>query len=306
MVFGLNAQSEGLRINKSGSYGNGIVLDASNFLEYFDRDPEIKIIGMYLEGIKNGRRFFEVLRKVAANKPVVIWKGGTTADGGRAIASHTSSLAIPSVIWQALMKQCGAVSVGSMEELIDTLKMLLFCPLLPGNRMGAIGGQGGQSITITDMLASSGFEVPLLTPKSYNELSTFFSLVGGSYRNPVDTDVGQNRQQISRIFEILERDSNIDILMLITRTGNFMWRKELSEADISAVTSIRKKTSKPVIVILPYANPEEMIEARGIVLRLQEAGIPAFPTMERAVRALANTLAYTRFKKGMEEGLSCT
>ncbi len=297
VVFSRDAQSQGLLLNKSVSYGNGIVLDASNFLEYFGRDPAIKIIGMYLEGFKNGRRFFEVLRKVAQKKPVVIWKGGITMDGGRAIASHTGSLAVPTVIWQALIKQCGAVSVGTMEELIDTIKALLFLPPVFGDRVGVAGGQGGQSVTITDLLASACFKVPPLAQESYDQLAAFFSLIGGSYQNPLDTDVGHNRQHLARIFKILANDPNIDILMLLSRTGSLMWAKEISEADYSAVVSIRRKTTKPVIVVLPYSTPDEMTEARDIQARLQEGGVPAFPTMERAVRGLRNSLDYYRIKR---------
>jgi acyl-CoA synthetase (NDP forming) len=296
MSFSREAYPQGLLLNKCVSYGNGIVLDASNFLEYFAADPEIKIIGMYLEGVRDGRRFFKVLREVAAKKPVVIWKGGITADGGRAIASHTGSLAVPAAVWQSLVRQCGAISVAGMEELIDTLKALLFLPEFTGDRVGVAGGAGGQSIAITDIIAGAGLRVPPLSKESYDELATFFSLVGGSYRNPLDTDVGGNRRELARIFEILARDPNIDILMLLSRTGTFMFAKEVLEADIKAVLNVRQKTTKPVLAVLPYATPEEMAEARETLPRFQDGGVPVFPTMERAVRALKNALDYHRWR----------
>ena len=79
--FAYEAHVQGVDICKSVSFGNGVVLDSTNYLEYFGADPECRIIGMYLEGVKDGRRFFKVLREVTARKPVVIWKGGT--DRGR-------------------------------------------------------------------------------------------------------------------------------------------------------------------------------------------------------------------------------
>ncbi len=82
MAFTREAHLQGVDINKSVSFGNGIVLGASDYLEYFGRDPEIEVIGMYLEGVRDGRQFFTVLREVSARKPVVIWKGGWTEDGG--------------------------------------------------------------------------------------------------------------------------------------------------------------------------------------------------------------------------------
>ena len=296
MYFSREAHLQGVDINKSVSFGNGIVLHASDYLEYFGRDPGIKVIGVYLEGVKDGRRFFNVLREVATRKPVVIWKGGWTGDGGRAIASHTGSLAVPQAVWDTAVRQCGAIQVDSMEGLIDTLKALLFLSPVHGNRIGVAGGAGGQSIAITDVLSAAGLKVPLLSQQSYDELDTFFSLVGGSYRNPLDTDVGRNRRELARIFEILDRDPNVDILMLLSRVGKFMFSTEWLEADINAITSIRQKTSKPVLAIQPYATPEEMQEALDAVPKFQEGNVPVFPTMERGAAALKNVFDYYRFK----------
>ena len=206
MTFSREAHLQGVDIDKSVSFGNGIVLDASDYLEYFGHDPEIRAIGMYLEGVKDGKRFFTVLREVSARKPVVIWKGGWTTDGGRAIASHTGSLAVSQAVWDAVVRQCGAIRVLGMEGLIDTLKALLYLSPVRGDRVGVLGGAGGQSVVITDVLAGTGLKVPLLTRESYDELATFFSLIGGSYRNPLDTDAGRNRRELGRIFEILDRD----------------------------------------------------------------------------------------------------
>jgi len=300
MAFTREAHLQGVDINKSVSFGNGIVLGASDYLEYFGRDPEIKAIGMYLEGVKDGRRFFSVLREVSARKPVVIWKGGWTEDGGRAIASHTGSLAVPQVVWDAAVSQSGAIKVLSMDALIDTLKALLYLPPVCGNRVGVAGGAGGDSIVITDVLAKVGFKVPLLAQESYDELATFFTLIGGSYRNPLDTDAGPNRRELERILGILERDANIDNLVLLTRVGSFLFSPELREADINAAVNIKKKTSKPVMAILPYSTSEEMEEARGTIPRFQEGGVPVFPSMERGASALKRVLDYYSFKSSTD------
>ncbi len=123
--FSLEAHLLGVDIHKSVSFGNGIVLDSADFLEYFGEDPDIKAIGMYLEGVKDGKRFLMVLKGVSQRKPVVIWKGGRTEEGTRAIASHTGSLAISQAVWDAAVNQCGGIKVTSIEGLIDTLKALL-------------------------------------------------------------------------------------------------------------------------------------------------------------------------------------
>ena len=136
-TFATEAHFQGVDINNSVSFGNGVVLDAPDFLEYLGNDEENKVIAMYLEGLKDGRRFLKVLKEVSARKPVVIWKGGRTGVGGRAIASHTGSLAISRVIWDAAMKQCGAITVANVEELIDTVQALMHLI----NHSGTLAGQ---------------------------------------------------------------------------------------------------------------------------------------------------------------------
>ena len=294
--FSLEAHLQGVDINKSVSFGNGIVLDSTDYLEYFGRDPEIKVIGMYVEGVKDGRRFFKVLREVSAQKPVVIWKGGRTEEGERAIASHTGALAVPQAIWDAAVRQCRAIKVTRMEELIDTLKALLYLPPVHGDRVGVAGGSGGDSVSTADVFAEAGLRVPLLTQESYDELATFFNVVGGSYRNPVDT-ASPVRRDMKRIIDTLERDNNIDNLVLIisTKPGWHITPEQL-QGDIDLVNHVRKRTSKPVMAIVYFSNPDAEKEARGVILKLQEMGIPAFPAIERGALALKNAVDYYRLK----------
>ena len=174
ITFSEEAYRQGVDINKSVSFGNGVVLDSADYLEYFGRDDDIKVIGMYLEGVKDGRRFLTVLGEVSAKKPVVIWKGGRTEEGERAIASHTGSMAVPMAIWDAAVKQYGAVKVARMEELIDTLKAILYLAPVNSNTVGIAGGSGGQSVAIADVFAEAGLRVPPLTQESYDELASFF------------------------------------------------------------------------------------------------------------------------------------
>ena len=302
MTFSREAHLQGVDISKSVSFGNGRVLDSTDFLEYLGQDSATKIIGMYLEGVRDGRRFLKVLKEVSARKPVIIWKGGRTGEGERAIASHTGSLAVSQTVWDAVVKQSGAIKVARMEELIDTLKALLYLPTVYGDRVAVAGGSGGPSVTVTDEFAAVGLRLPELSQKSYDELATFFSLIGGSYRNPVDTDIGQNRQELQRIMEILERDANIDNLVLLTVVGSHFHLPvpEQIEKDVYSLVDIKKRTFKPIIVALPsYVSPEkeEVIE---VTQKFQEKGIPLFPSMERGARALKNALDYYSLKSDFD------
>jgi len=289
ITFGLEAHLQGVDINKSVSFGNGVVLDSTDYLDYFGGDPEIKVIGMYLEGVKDGRRFLRVLRVVSAQKPVVIWKGGRTEEGGRAIASHTGSLAVPQAIWDAAVRQCGAIKVARMEELIDTIKALLYLSPVYGDRVAIAGGSGGQSVAIADVFAEAGLKMPPLTQESYDELATFFTLIGGGYSNPIDTG-NPNREQMKRIMEILERDANIDnlVLLIAMRFGT----DEQLQSQVNLLAELRRRTPKPVMSIIPSSTPEEMRRAREVIKKCQEEGVPAFSSMERGALALRNALDY--------------
>jgi len=297
IAFSHEAHLQGVDINKLVSFGNGVVLDSTDYLEYFARDPEIKIIGMYLEGVKDGRRFLKVLKEVSAQKPVVIWKGGRTEEGERAIASHTASLAVSQAIWDAAVNQCGAIKVARMEELIDILKALLYLPPVRGDRVAVTGGSGGQSVAIADVFAEAGLKLPMLTQESYDELSMFFTLVGGGYLNPIDTG-NPNRREMKRILEILERDANIDnlVLLLTSRFGNI----EQLESHINSVIDIKKRTSKPVMAILSWSfSPVGVEQATDIIGKLQDGGVPTFILLERGAFALRKTLDYYNFKNSI-------
>ncbi|MFH1381311.1 MAG: CoA-binding protein [Chloroflexota bacterium] len=297
IAFASQAHLEGVNVAKSVSFGNGIVLDSPDYLEYFAHDPEIKVIAMYLEGVRDGPRFLRVLKNVTAQKPVVIWKGGRTEEGGRAIASHTGSLAVSRAIWDTAVKQCGAIGVRNIEELIDTTKALVFLPPVRGLRVGIAGGSGGQSVAIADVFAEAGLKVPTLSPESYKELSSFFSLIGGSYRNPVDTG-NPNQDQMRRIMEILERDANLDNLALLM-TARWIKDDQL-DAQVKMLTELRQKTDKPIIMIVFYHTPEDMQKAIKIAERFQAGGVPAFSSMERGARTLKNAFEYYQMKKSVE------
>ncbi len=296
IAFANEAHLQGVDINKSVSFGNGVVLDSPDYLEYFDHDPETKVIGMYLEGVKDGRRFLRVLREVSNRKPVVIWKGGRTEEGGRAIASHTGALAVPQAIWDAAVRQCGAINVARIEELVDTLKALLYLTPVRGNKVGITGGSGGQSVAIADVFAEAGLKVPLLTQESYDELATFFTLIGGGYRNPIDT-ANQNRRELVRIMEILERDANIDSLVLLV-AARFGTTEQLE--TLNSVVDIRKRTSKPMMAILsPSFSPGGVEQAGYVIQKLQGGGVPTFIALERGARALRNALDYYSSKSSI-------
>jgi len=303
LTFSMEAHLQGIDIRKSVSFGNGTILDASDYLEYFGCDPEIKIVTMYLEGVRREERFFGVLRTVTAIKPVLILKGGRSEEGGRAIASHTGSAVIPQRLWDAAVRQCGAIGVSTMDEMIDTAKALLYLPPVKGERVGVAGGSGGQSVVAADLFAEAGLRVPSLTPQSYKELASFFVLIGGGYPNPVDTGGNVNSLELGRIMQILARDDHIDNLVMIlsAKPGRRADIRQV-ETGLRLLEDLKNGTKKPVMALVYFSHPSAEEEARGIILRLQERGIPAFPSILRGARALKQALDYYRTRSPVTEG----
>jgi acyl-CoA synthetase (NDP forming) len=295
-TFSEEAYAHCLEINKSVSFGNGRVLDCTDFLEYFAQDDGIKAIGMYLEGTRDGQRFLKTLKTVAAKKPVIIWKGGRTEEGGRAIASHTGSLAVPQAIWESAIRQCGAVKVYSIEEMTDTLNAILLMKPVNGNRVGIAGGSGGQSVAIADVFAENGLKVPILTKESYDKLASFFVLIGSGYRNPIDP--GVNRRETKRIMDILEQDANIDNLVLMTSVISHMRTSEQIARDIDMLIDLRKRSSKPVAMVLGFSGPDAAQETRVLTQKLRDGGVPMFVSVERGAKAIRNAHEYYLLKSG--------
>jgi acyl-CoA synthetase (NDP forming) len=222
---------------------------------------------------------------------VVIWKGGRTEEGGRAIASHTGSLAVPQGIWDSAIKQCGAVTVKDSQELIDTLKALLLLPPVKTSNIGITGGTGGQSVAIADTFAEAGLKVPSLTQESYDELATFFTLIGGGYRNPIDTG-NVNRLQMKRILDILERDAHTDHILLIMMMGSSSRGTGQFDRDVVMLEDLRKRTAKPMSVIISTGLSDQSMDFRNTAVKLRDVGVPAFFSLDSGALALRNVLGF--------------
>ncbi len=300
ITFSLAAPNHGLKISKAVSFGNAAVLDASDYLDYLAHDEETRIIGMYLEGIRAGRRFFSLLRQVTPKKPVVVWKGGQSEAGQRAISSHTGSLAVPAAVWNAMVRQAGAIPAGSFDELLDVIKLLQFVNPTTGDGVGLVAMTGGPSVTMTDAFEHAGLRVPLLSDTSYKELSSFFSVIGGSFRNPLDSGhtigMGQMTDTLARLLSILDRDPNIDAIVMDTGAGlvagQWQARPEILTSLLDTLSGFAARSAKPFFVVLqPFAREAELLEARS---QFHARRIATMPTHERAARALCLVTDYHR------------
>ena len=296
--FCLQAPARGVKINKAASIGNVIVLEAADYLDLMAEDPATRVIGMYIEGVRDGERFFLSLKRAAARHPVVVWKGGVTDAGARATFSHTASLATPHAMWSAMVRQAGAVEVGSSDAMLDVVELLARGRRPAGKRMGLIAMTGGQSVVITDTFASAGLEIPALSDGSYDELKTFFNIVGGSYRNPLDAGgtIGQgiNQGNLDRILDILDRDPVIDAIVLEIGTGLRAARWASREDDLIAMLDrlgeFGRRTQKPFAIVLHPAHVEAVVARAKELARAR--GLVVFDSFERVARAFATATDY--------------
>lgn len=298
------SQTFGMRVSRTISIGNAAVLNEADYLEYLRDDPETPVIVMYLEGVRDGRRFAALLREVTRQKPVVIWRGGRTGAGARAAHSHTASLASDDAIWSALMRQAGAISVDSQEEAVDVAQALVRLPRSAARNLALIAMTGGQSVAITDQFARAGFEVPELSQASYDRLAEFFVTIGGSYRNPFDASstIGRETDNLAKILDILGSDPVIEGVALETQARDFEKSTERLDTQIELLRSYTERTGQPLVAILPEggfgaATPGTLTDARVYVGR---AGFPAYPSFARAAVALGRVRDYWAWRDEVE------
>jgi acyl-CoA synthetase (NDP forming) len=286
----LTVTGNGIAFSKAISCGNESDLNAIDFLEYLGEDPQTETIVSYVEGIKDGRRFYHISKEISKKKPIILWKGGRTEAGARAAISHTGALAGSNRVWEGVLKQAGIISVGSFEEALDCLYAFHLQPLPKGRRVGIISGPGGMAVGTTDRCLELGLEVPRFSMRTIKRLRKALPPVGGSVNNPVDLSlVSYVSPTMHRdIVRIVAEDEGIDMLLLIAVVGG----KLLQDLMLEALTDI-KKTRKPLVVTLMAGPMQSVAQDFPLLLR---SGISVYPDAARAARALAMLLEHARFR----------
>lgn len=296
------ANERGLRFSNVVSFGNGIDLDGPDFLEYFANDPETKQILVYVEGVKNGRKFFETLRECTKVKPVVLLKAGLSESGAGAAASHTGSLAGSREVWNALFQQTGVIPVQSLEEAVDQLVAVMNIPGISGKRVGLIGRGGGFGVIASDICEVYGLTVPAFSDDTKAKLAEITPAeAGSSVRNPVE--IGLGRRGLSEYYgqgvEIVAADPRIDIIITFLNPEDYVHYGLGDWADAVSVELAKaaKKISKPLIVsFMQGRNPEVFKLILKIQDQCQEAGLACYANIEHAIKAASKLADYCNFK----------
>jgi acyl-CoA synthetase (NDP forming) len=288
----LGAQRLGVKVTRTISIGNAVVLNEADYLDYLMHDEDTPAIAMYLEGVREGRRFFELLREATLTKPVIIWRGGRTSSGARAVQSHTGSLASNDAVWEGLVRQTGVISTRSIDETVDAIAAVVHNPPSSRRGLGLIAMTGGQSVAISDQFERAGFSVPPLSQRSYDRLGEFFMTIGGSYRNPFDaaSTIGRETENLGKILEILAEDEAIDggVAIELGARG-FDDHPERVEAMLDRLDHYRTDTGLPVVAMMPSGGAmgdaeETMVRARRAVA---QRGFPIYPNFAEGAAAFA-------------------
>ena len=298
---------QGLRFSKVISYGNALDLDESDFLRYLAHDDETKVIATYFEGVKDGRKLLNVLAEAVRTKPVIAIKGGRSAAGTKAAASHTAAIAGSDDIWKAAFRKAGVIQARGMSELVDFLVAFSYLPPIKGNRVAIAGGGGGMSVTAADACEEAGLTVPPLPPEIREELKTKVPEVWDWLGNPVDgsimggisSDFQSGPGQIPRM---LAGSPHFD-LIIAQIAEEAPLPKEIWTAIVhmqaEEMLNLHREQLKPLLAVVTDGKFgserfqdwrwKALAEQRG---RLVAAGIPTYATVAEAAKAARQVIDY--------------
>jgi acyl-CoA synthetase (NDP forming) len=308
--FVRQAARRGIRFSKVISYGNALDLNECDYLEYFDWDLETSVIAIYIEGPRDGRKFFDMLRRVALKKPVIIIKGGRGEAGTRVTASHTASLAGSMSAWEALVKQTGAIPAANLDEMADLAISFCLLPPFKGARVGIAGGGGGPSVLSADECEEAGLEVVALPAEIRQELKDKGVEIWDWIGNPVDASIiGGFGVDILDMLRVMALNENFDLLIGLINENVMLTLSQQDgmimrmETTVEGYRRLKEETHKPLLAVIgddcsgsdEYGNWNGKLisEART---NLIAAGIPFYPTIDRAASAARKVLDYYTYK----------
>jgi len=284
------ANYQGIHFSKVISYGNAADLAESEIMEYLAHDPETQVICGYIEGVKEGRRFFNVLSQTTKFKPVAILQGGRTRAGAEAALSHTGSLASHGGLWHSLCRQSGAVPVYSIEGTVDFLEACLHTRPPLGRRVGLLAWGGGPSVLGTDDIEGAGLLVPRFSPDLRHKLSRLTSDAGSSVANPLDSAMLAEPSLLSETVRIVSDSGEVDIVFVCLpfAVGGPPFDLDIMKATAEAIFEAGRMSRVSLALVMPHGDtPESSGQFMDLRRMCLKARFPLFPTTSRAARALA-------------------
>jgi len=295
------AGHRGVRFSKVISYGNACDINECELLEYLTHDDETEIVAIYIEGVRNGPRFYRALAGLTRTKPVVVLKGGYTQAGAKAAASHTGSLAGSDEVWDELLQQAGAIRVYSLEELVDVLVTLYLLPTPKGRRVGIFGGGGGATVLGADDWSKHGFVLPPLPKVIKEELrASVPNEAGLILHNPIDlSNFAYSERFYSLIKRLLTYEGFADLSIVHIGFGQAAWFSTSTfDTEIGffkdAVIKLKGDTNRPLALVMQYliTGWDWQKGVDGLQQGCANAGVPVYHSMAGAAKAIDRVLRY--------------
>ncbi len=309
------AVESGVGISKAISCGNSAQTTLSDYLDYYGADPQTDVVLAYLEGVSDGARFIESLRAFTARKPLVLVKGGVAAEGKRAAASHTGSLATDDRVFDGVLRQCGALRAGSVEESFEWAASFATQPLPRGRRVVVLTTAGGWGVLAADACAAAGLTlVPL--PEAIRTKIDSMVPARWSRSNPIDLAGGETRDTIPEVLDLVCAHPEIDAVIhlgigiqaasaQVLKSGPFYpehglerivaFHERQDRRYARAAREASERHGKPVLSATElvhtdrhYGNPGP----RGVL----EEGRFCYASAHRAVRALRALVDYAEYR----------
>ncbi|MGV8142334.1 MAG: acetate--CoA ligase family protein [Candidatus Pacearchaeota archaeon] len=277
------ASTSGYTFSKFVSYGNATQIDETDLLEYMGSDETTKVICMYVEGIKNGEKFFETIKKVSAHKPVIVLKGGLTEAGKKATISHTGSLAGDSSVFFGILTQTNAIRANSLEEMFHIAALVEKGVQFKSNRLQIITNGGGYGILSTDAIADSKHvKLATLSPQTNSEIKKF-APGHMNIGNPLDLLGDATTERYKQALEVCLKDSGVDGILLIALYQTPLLTTEIVEV----ITECHRNSQKPIVVVSTGGEFTELLSRS-----LRERGVCVFSFPDEAITALDKLIAY--------------
>lgn len=277
----------GLGFGKWIATGNECDLDAADAISYLADDVQTRVIGLYVEDVRDTRAFRRALGRAAqAGKPVIVIKAGRSSLGAAAAASHTGALAGDDVLYSACLRQYGALRVDSLGEMIDVARLYLFDSVPLGRRVAAMSVSGGAGVLIADASEQLGLDLPALALQTELALAKVLpSFVKAA--NPLDLtgNVVQNSASIASALQAVAADPGNDVIVLFVGLMH-----SIATAFTDAIAQVKKQTDRPIVVIWIGAKDET-------VALLQQANIPVFRDIPPAMTAIAGTIRLAQLRE---------
>ena len=282
----------GIGISRAIATGNEVDIDVAEAIDYLVEDPGTRVICASLEGCGNGDRLRRALLKAAAaRKPVVIMKVGSTEVGAAAAATHTGSLAGEDRVIDAVFRECGALRVSSIEEMLDVAYVCAVAPLPPAASAGIVSVSGGIGVLMADACIEAGLAVPALSADALSAIRAAQPMAGG--RNPIDTtaQLAGRLHVIETISQVMMGGADLGAMFFyLAHLGRDLRRFPKVEGAFLALR--RNQPDRTVVAVMTHVD-----EVR---LRLETEGVPVFEDPTRAVRAVAGAARLRRLQAEAE------